>query len=188
MCVYYERNAKQYAAETFFTDMTEQYRRFLPLLKEKARILDVGSGSGRDSYHFQKQGYQVTALEPSANLCKEIQQVFSGEIVCADIQTYRPEQQFDAIWACASFLHLQEKEVLDFFENLELYLKEDGIVYFSGKNGIPTGEAADGRYFLEFNEELMEKILSVNDRVKVEDVWYTEDVRRRDGLVWYKKS
>ena len=121
---YYEINAKQYAEETFSADMSEQYGRFLPLLREQARILDVGSGSGRDACYFQEQGYKVTALEPSKNLCKEIRKVFSGEIIC------------DGIWACASFLHLQEKEILRFFERLELYLKDNGIIYLSGKNGI----------------------------------------------------
>lgn len=184
MCEYYEINAKRYAAATFFADMSKQYQRFLPLLKERATILDVGSGSGRDACYFQKMGYQVTALEPSKNLCREIRKVFSGEIVCSDIQSYRPRERYDGIWACASFLHLQEKEVLRFFEKIDLYLNDNGIVYLSGKNGIPTGKAADGRYFLEFTEGLVEKILAVNERVKMEELWYTGDVSGRDGFRW----
>lgn len=182
MCEYYEMNAKPYAEETFSVDMSEQYRRFLPLLRERARILDVGSGSGRDACYFQKKGYQVTALEPSKNLCREIRKVFSGKIVCSDIQSYRPNQRFDGIWACASFLHLQEKEVFSFFERIDLYLNDSGIIYLSGKNGISTGEAADGRYFLEFTEQLAEKILTVNDRMKLEQLWYTEDINGRKGF------
>lgn len=54
MCKYYEINAKQYAEATFSADMSEQYQKFLPLLKEGATILDIGSGSGRDACHFQK--------------------------------------------------------------------------------------------------------------------------------------
>ena len=145
MCEYYEMNAKQYAQATFSADMSEQYKRFLPLLGERARILDVGSGSGRDACYFQNHGYQVTALEPSKNLCREIRKVFSGEMVCSDIQSYRPRERYDGIWACASFLHLQEEEVLRSFEKIDLYLKDNGIVYLSGKNGIPTGKAEDGR-------------------------------------------
>ena len=184
MCEYYEINAKQYAKETFSTDMSEQYTRFLPLLGEQARILDVGSGSGRDACYFQKKGYQVTALEPSKNLCREIRKVFSGKIVCSDIQSYQPEQRLDGIWACASFLHLQEKEVLSFFEKINLCLNDNGIIYLSGKNGIPTGEAADGRFFLEFTEQLIEKILVVNERIKLDQLWYTEDVSRRKNFRW----
>lgn len=184
MCEYYEINAKRYVKETFSADMFEQYKRFLPLLRERARILDVGSGSGRDACYFQNHGYQVTALEPSKNLCREIRKVFSGEIVCSDIQSYQPDQRFDGIWACASLLHLQEKEILCFFEKINLYLNEKGIVYLSGKNGISTGEAADGRYFLEFTEQFVGKILAVNDRMKLEELWYTKDVSGRKGFRW----
>lgn len=184
MCNYYETNAKRYAEETFSADMSEQYKRFLPRLRKHAGILDVGSGSGRDACYFQKQGYQVTALEPSKNLCREIQKIFSGEIVCSDIQSYQPDQHFDGIWACASLLHLQEKEILHFFEKIDLYLNNNGIIYLSGKNGIPTGEAANGRYFLEFTEQLVRKILAVNERIKLEDLWYTEDVSGRKGFRW----
>ena len=184
MCRYYETNAKRYARETFYADMSEQYQKFLPLLREQARILDVGSGSGRDACYFQKHGYQVTALEPSKNLCREIRKVFLGEIVCSDIQSYQPDQPFDGIWACASLLHLQEKEIMRFFEKMDLYLKDNGIIYFSGKNGIPTGRAADGRYFLEFTEQLVEKILAANERMRLEELWYTEDVNGREGFRW----
>ena len=184
MCNYYESNAEHYAAETFFADMSEQYQRFLPLLKKGAKILDVGSGSGRDACYFQKHGYQVTALEPSKNLCREIRKVFSGEIICSDIQNYRPKERYDGIWACASLIHLQEEEILRFFEKIDLYLNDNGVVYVSGKNGIPTGEGEDGRFFLEFTEQLVEKILTVNEQLKPEQLWYTEDVSGRQGFRW----
>lgn len=184
MSEYYETNAKRYAAETFSADLSEQYKAFLPLLKPQAAILDVGSGSGRDACYFRKKGYRVTALEPSMNLCQEIRNVFPGEIVCCDIQNYRPATRFDGIWACASLLHLTEDDLLRFFEHLDLYLNDGGILYFSGKNGISTGEAEDGRYFLEFNEQLVEKILAVNKRLVPERLWYTEDVSGRNGFRW----
>lgn len=184
MCEYYEINAKQYAEATFSADMSEQYQRFLPLLKEGATILDIGSGSGRDACYFQKMGYQVTALEPSTHLCEEIQKVFSGTIIHSDIQHYQPEQQFDGIWACASFLHLQEKEILDFFGKINCFLHDHGIIYLSGKNGISTGKANDGRYFLEFTEQLAENILMTNEQVKLEQLWYTKDVTGRKDFRW----
>lgn len=181
---YYEDHAALYASRTVSADMTEQYERFLPLLKEEARILDVGSGSGRDASFFQRRGYEVTALEPSGNLCREIRKVFSGEIICSRIQDYRPSRKFDGIWACASLIHLEEWEILRFFEGLDQYLADNGIIYISGKNGIITGTAADGRYFLEFREELVEKILAISRRLKLEQLWYSEDVTGRRGFRW----
>lgn len=184
MSNYYESNAEHYAAETFSADMSEQYQRLLPLLKKGAKILDVGSGSGRDAFYFQKHGYQVIALEPSKNLGREIRKVFSGEIVCSDIQSYQPAERYDGIWACASLIHLQEEEVLCFFKKIDMYLNDNGIVYASGKSGISTGEVADGRFFLEFTEQLVDKILTVNKQLKLEQLWYTEDVSGRRGFRW----
>lgn len=184
MSNYYESNAERYAAETFSADMSEQYQSFLPLLKKRAKILDVGSGSGRDACYFKKQGYQVTALEPSKNLCREIRKVFPGEIVCSEVQSYQPMERYDGIWACASLIHLKEEEVLHFFEKIDLYLEDSGIIYVSGKNGISTGEVEDGRFFLEFTEQLVEKILTVNKQLKLEQLWYTEDVNGRRGFRW----
>ncbi len=117
-------------------------------------------------------------------LCREIRKVFSGEIVCSGIQNYQPMERYDGIWACASLLHLQEKEVLHFFEKMDLYLNDDGVIYISGKNGLPTGEAEDGRFFLEFSEQLIEKILTVNKQLKLEQLWYTKDVTGRKGFRW----
>ena len=184
MCNYYESNAEHYAAETIYADMSEQYQSVLPLLKKGAKILDVGSGSGRDACYFQKQGYQVTALEPSKNLGREIRKVFSGEIVCSDIQSYQPTERYDGIWACASLIHLQEEEILCFFKKIDMYLNDNGIVYASGKSGISTGEVEDGRFFLEFTEQLVEKILTVNKQLQLEQLWYTEDVSGRRGFRW----
>lgn len=184
MSNYYESNTERYAAETFFADMSKQYQRFLPLLKNGVKILDVGSGSGRDACYFQKQGYQVTALEPSKNLGREIRKVFSGKIICSDIQNYRPTERYDGIWACASLIHLQEEEVLQFLKRFDQYLADNGIIYISGKNGISTGKVEDGRFFLEFTEQLVEKILTVNKQLKLEQLWYTEDVSGRRGFRW----
>lgn len=44
-----------------------------------------------------------------------------------------------------------------------MYLNDNGIVYVSEKNGIPTGEAEDDWFFLEFIGLLVEKIMMVSD-------------------------
>ena len=81
-------------------------------------------------------------------------------------------------------IHLQEEEVLQFFEKIDQYLDDNGIIYISGKNGISTGEVEDGRFFLEFTDRLVEKILTVNKQLKLEQLWYTEDVSGRRGFRW----
>lgn len=54
MCEYYEINAKQYAKETFSTDMSEQYTRFLPLLGSRQGFLMWEAAAGVMRAIFKK--------------------------------------------------------------------------------------------------------------------------------------
>lgn len=181
---YYEVNAKEYFAQTFQTNMTEAYGHFLPKLACGSRILDLGSGSGRDAVYFSRHGYEVTALEPSHSLCEEIHRHFYGEIVCSSIENYQPARRFDAVWACASLLHLTKEELLRFFTELDKYLKPGGLLYASGKNGIQTGRCGDGRYFLEFSEALLQEILEAAAYLEIDEIWYSKDVSGRSEFRW----
>ena len=59
---YYDINALGFFESTFEVDMESLYRPFLRYLSDKAFILDLGCGSGRDTLAFKNKGYQVTAI------------------------------------------------------------------------------------------------------------------------------
>ena len=65
---YYDAHAKEYAELTVNADMSQAYDRFLVYLPAGAGILDAGCGSGRDSLHFIKKGFDVTMLDASAGM------------------------------------------------------------------------------------------------------------------------
>ncbi len=181
---YYDMHAEEYFIQTFHEDMTDTYRHFLPRLPAGCRILDLGSGSGRDAVYFRKQGYEVTALEPSKRLCEWMKRQFDGEIVCQSIGEYHPARKFDAIWACASLLHLRKEDLLKFIAGISEYLKPGGIMYVSGKNGIQTGKCQDGRFFLEFDEILLREIIETAPGLKIEELWYSGDAAGRIRFQW----
>ncbi len=45
-----------YIMRTINVDNSDYYKVFLKYIPEGGTILDVGCGSGRDSYHFKKDG------------------------------------------------------------------------------------------------------------------------------------
>ena len=55
---------------------------------------------------------------------------------------------------------------------------------FLGKMGFPQEKWRMDVFFLEFTEQLVEKILTVNKQLKLEQLWYTEDVNNRKGFRW----
>ena len=67
---YYNLNAENFIENTQNVDMHLPQDKFLHLLNEGAAILDFGCGSGRDTKYFLDQGYQVTATDGSAELCR----------------------------------------------------------------------------------------------------------------------
>ena len=67
---YYSDNAESFLANTVKVNMSEHQAIFEKYLKPSGRILDLGCGSGRDSFHFQKQGYSVVSVDGSAEMCK----------------------------------------------------------------------------------------------------------------------
>ena len=53
---YYNQYADEFAQATLNVDMESLYQPFLAELPERARILDVGCGSGRDTLAFLNKG------------------------------------------------------------------------------------------------------------------------------------
>lgn len=54
-------------SKLYFSNIHRQFIKFLPIQTD-AKILDVGSGSGRDALSLARRGYQVTAVEPSEKM------------------------------------------------------------------------------------------------------------------------
>ena len=72
---YYDANAEAFASSTADVDFSSVQQRFASLLPPGARVLDFCCGSGRDSRYFLKAGFDVTATDGSAELCKIARQL-----------------------------------------------------------------------------------------------------------------
>ena len=148
---YYDVHAKEYAALTVKADMSPAYDRFLAYLPAGAAILDAGCGSGRDSLCFMKKGYDVTMLDASEGMCNCAEELTGQKIEFAD--------RFDGIWACASLLHVSEKELENVLAIFHRALKRDGVLYASWKYG--EAERCDGeRFYCDMTEEKLRRVLA----------------------------
>lgn len=181
---YYNLNAKNFIENTQNVDMHQAQDSFLRLLNENALILDFGCGSGRDTRYFLDKGYQVTATDGSAELCRlasaftgiEVKEMLFGEL--DDINTY------DGIWACSSILHLPKNELLLVIRKMCVALKESGIIYTSFKYGDFEGER-NGRHFTDFTEDGFQDFIKEVPEIMIVENWITGDVRPgRGGEKW----
>ena len=177
---YYNLNAENFIEDTQNVDMHQAQDKFLHLLNEGAAILDFGCGSGRDTRYFLNKGYQVTATDGSAEICRFASR-YTGIVVKEMLfQELDAINTYDGIWACSSILHLPKKELLSVTQKMCDALKNTGVIYTSFKYGDFEGEH-NGRYFIDFTEDSFQEFIAEIPELMIEDYWITGDVRPGRG-------
>lgn len=125
-------------------------QRFAKRLAPGAKLLDVGSGSGRDARAFLDAGFDVHMLDPSAGLAEHAARYVQEKYPDRYVRVLRAEElqdveTFDAIWSCASFVHMTLKEAQRSMLALMRALKPDGYFFLSVQEGDSVDHLYDGR-------------------------------------------
>lgn len=181
---YYDTHADAFAASTVDVDFSETQERFERLLSPGASILDFGCGSGRDSLRFLRDGFKVTAIDGSAELCAYAERLTGLKVRHELFQELEDVDAYDGIWACSSILHVPKTELADVFKRMRRALKDRGVIYTSFKYGDFEGMRG-GRYFSDFTEESFGAFLGSMGGLTLEDNWVSSDVRAGRENEWW---
>ncbi len=173
---YYNRYAATYFESTVGLDVSENRIRFEKVLPEGGSLLDLGCGSGRDSLAFLEDGFEVTPLDGSPEMCA-LAEIHTGlEVLNMTFEELDFDEVFDGIWACASLLHVPENEMPDILKKVGLALKQGGYLFISVKEGEFEG-IRDGRYFVDYKKRKLMDMLEDTEIFTVKEVWKSEDVK-----------
>ena len=180
---YYDKNAAEFCKNTIGADMSFCRDKFLKYLKTGSAILDAGCGSGRDSVAFKQLGYHVTAMDASAEICKEAEKVLGQKVLCKTFEALDDENVYDGIWACASLLHVPKESMAEVLCRLKCALKDGGILYASFKYGNEE-KIVNGRLFDYYNEQSLRTLMDETG-FEVLELFVTKDVREdRHEKLW----
>lgn len=177
---FYEKNAESFIAQTAEVEMAALYQRFCEGLPQGASVLDVGCGSGRDALAFSEMGYNVVAMDASEKMVDATRERAGVATYLMTFEDLKFDQSFDAIWACASLLHVRRNELAKALKRLSLHLVPNGILYASFKYGDGEREKGD-RYFNDMNEQLLAEHLVEVPNLLSREVWVTQDQRSERG-------
>ena len=157
----YEKLAGDYYETHFDINEIKNIADFFIQNLKGQKILDVGSGPGRDAKYFSEHGLEVTGIDLSSNFVKMASQnAPRAKFIQMDMRHLDfPENTFDGIWACASFLHVPKEDAKNTLLGFREILKPSGLIYLSVKRG-------NGEKFIERVE--------YKGRVKF-FVFYTQD-------------
>ncbi len=139
--------------------------RFLTLLPGK-RILDLGSGSGRDSLFFKQQGFDPLCLDLSPEMvagCRE-----KGlKAIIGDLErlNFISPESFDGVWAYTSLVHVPKRKFPEVLSNIKNVLSEDGLLYLGMNEGdfegfIESDKYGVRRFFSFYSDEEVVNCLS----------------------------
>lgn len=181
---YYQKNAQAFFDDTVNADISEQYEHFLKYIPNGGRILDFGCGSGRDTKAFLQKGYCVDAIDGSSELCKLASNYCGIQVKCMDFNDLSETEKYDGIWACASLLHITKEELPNILSKMRNALVHNGVIYASLKKGDFEG-VRNGRYFLDINADVFNRLISGVIGLEKTEEWVTEDVRPEKKTTWY---
>ncbi|MDU4959230.1 MAG: helix-turn-helix domain-containing protein [Sporomusaceae bacterium] len=113
------------------SELAEQVAGLLPDSRRR-RLLDIGSGEGRDAVYFAKCGFTVDALEISPAGIAKINRYseasgYAVNAVQADMIGYEPERGYDVVYSCGSLQFLPLPQRQRHFDKYKQQTKPEGL-------------------------------------------------------------
>lgn len=173
---YYNKHTQEFVDRTVNADMSFCQEKFLRMLSSGAMILDAGCGSGRDSKFFLEKGMRVQAIDASERMCRMAAHYIGQTVDCLQFDEVDYVEKFDGIWACASLLHVEKKELPDILRKFHRALKLEGILYASFKFGEAEEERLE-RFFSDYHLEEVERVFLQDGLFELVESFETADVR-----------
>jgi SAM-dependent methyltransferase len=127
--------------------MVDRVDRFITLLPKEAQTLDAGCGPGRDLERFVAAGHRPVGIDLNSDfvaIASEFAPVIEGDL--RNLASCFRERSFDAVWASASLVHLDDAEALEVLQAFHRLLRDGGHLYACVMSKGQTGwlEESDG--------------------------------------------
>ncbi len=189
---YYDQEANSWSAshggddkESWWKDEMTRFNEYLP----SGRILEIGSGVGKDAEALIRLGYDYTGTDASNGL---LELARKRNPSATFIQRYAHEiepslGEFDGFWASAVLLHIPRDEMRDSLLAISSVIKNDGVGFITMKEG--EGERVDektGRLFTYYKEEEFTNVLE-SANFSVLEVG-RRDTEKDNWLIFYVKK
>jgi cyclopropane fatty-acyl-phospholipid synthase-like methyltransferase len=180
---YYDKNYKEYFDVTVNIDPSGFLFPLYERLKPGSKILDIGSGAGRDIKWFADRGMNVTGFELSPNLAQLSREYTGCEVIEGNFYIYDFSQHnVDALVSVGSLVHVEKENFIRILQSICRALKNKGLMLITLKEGSGTRKNDDGREFILWNNKELLDIFSQCD-LRLVDFTRTVSAIRSDD-VW----
>ena len=139
----------------------------LALREHKKRLLEIGAGTGHDSKYFMEHGFEVTAIDLSAEMVKKCKEKGIDAYEMDFYNLSALNKKFDCIWAMNTLLHVPKSDLHQVLNDIDAVLNEDGLFFMGVWGGKDTEHDWSGhsalvdkpRFFSFHSEEKLKETL-----------------------------
>lgn len=164
----------KHSSERFWGEEMDKFTQLLPT----GKILEIGSGGGRDAKELIANGYEYTGTDVSQGLLEEARNA-NPNATFLHQSVYDldfPNDTFDGFWASAVLLHIPKERIDEALGKLHNVVRNDGIGFISIKQGEgqkieedePDMEEKRTRLFAYWKDEEFQEVLNRNSFEVVE--------------------
>ena len=143
---FYDREAMNYAARPR-RERNRQLEDFMAKLPRGSRILELGSGDGKDAEAMIRAGFDVVPTDGSTALAGVAEARLGRPVKIMRFEDLDAQAAYDGVWANACLLHVPEDRLGDVLAKVHAALRHGGRFYASFKQGDGGGRDTLGRYY-----------------------------------------
>lgn len=181
----YEAFAADYRAGT--DEMPEEVRaaveRFVAALDHGARVLEIGSGPGRDARALEEAGLSVRRTDITPAFVRMLRaDGFAADVLdplSDDLEDPERDAPYDGVWASASLVHARREDLPTVLTRLAGATRPGGVLHLALKEGDGArfsthGHVGGPRHFTFWREGQLRTLLE-------ETGWAVDEVLRSPG-------
>lgn len=142
----YDAHAEAYNGKTFSPEFwLTSYNWITSRMSPGARVIEVGTGTGRDARLFLEGEFSYTGVEPAHGLAEIARERTGQQIVEADVRfldlTDVGGRKFDGLWCIAVIMHLTRDETPDALHGLRQLINDGApaVIAIKDKGNRPDG-------------------------------------------------
>ncbi|WP_432479227.1 class I SAM-dependent methyltransferase [Nocardioides sp. GXQ0305] len=162
--------------------------RFAAALPAGARVLEVGSGAGRDAAALEARGLSVRRTDITPGFVRllrleghqaDVVDPLTDDLTDPERADDADGGRYDGVWASASLLHVRREDLPDVLDNLASATRSGGALHLAVKEGDGArfsthGSVAGPRHFTFWRERPLREVLAASG-------WDVVEVARSPG-------
>lgn len=129
------------------------------------RVLEIGTGYGKDIDHLRRAGFAYTGIDSSPEMIEEVKKEHPYlNVEVGDLRHLQfSDRFFDAVWSSSVYHHIPREQLPHAFIELRRVLKDNGVAFLRLRGGGNFSEVdSRGLFFEHYSQDSFIEILQAH--------------------------